>query len=58
MKRLKAVLHNLIPGLKASLSSSNQDFNEFSDVDGLYSEGLLIKLGWGLQDDVLKKISL
>ncbi|KAG4940000.1 hypothetical protein GLYMA_16G008700v4 [Glycine max] len=56
VKRLKAVLHNLIPGLKASLSSSNQDFNEFSDVDGLYSEGLLIKLGWGLQDDVLKKI--
>ncbi|XP_014516440.1 linoleate 13S-lipoxygenase 3-1, chloroplastic [Vigna radiata var. radiata] len=54
VKRLKAVLHNLIPGLKASLSASNQDFNEFSDVDGLYSEGLLIKLG--LQDDVLKKI--
>ncbi|WVZ25533.1 hypothetical protein V8G54_004077 [Vigna mungo] len=49
VKRLKAVLHNLIPGLKASLSASNQDFNEFSDVDGLYSEGLLIKLG--LQDD-------
>jgi len=54
VKRLKAVLHNLIPGLKASLSASNQDFNEFSDVDGLYSEGLLIKLG--LQDDMLKKI--
>ncbi|RDX71717.1 Linoleate 13S-lipoxygenase 3-1, chloroplastic [Mucuna pruriens] len=54
VKRLKAVLHNLIPGLKASLSASNQDFNEFKDVDGLYSEGLLIKLG--LQDDVLKKI--
>ncbi|BAU02408.1 hypothetical protein VIGAN_11193100 [Vigna angularis var. angularis] len=43
MKRPKAVLHNLIPGLKASLSTSNQDFNEFSYVDGLYSEGLLIK---------------
>lgn len=54
VKRLKAVLHNFIPGLKASLSASNQDINEFSDVDGLYSEGLLIKLG--LQDDVLKKI--
>lgn len=54
VKRLKAVLHNLIPGLKASLSANNQDFNEFKDVDGLYSEGLLIKLG--LQDDMLKKI--
>ncbi|XP_054791175.1 linoleate 13S-lipoxygenase 3-1, chloroplastic-like [Prosopis cineraria] len=56
VKRLKAVLHNLIPGLKASLSANNNDFNEFSDVDGLYSEGLLIKLG--LQDEVLKKIPL
>ena len=56
VKRLKAVLHNLIPGLKASLSADNQDFNDFSDVDGLYSEGLLIKLG--LQDDVLKKLPL
>ncbi|KAK7294458.1 hypothetical protein RJT34_17347 [Clitoria ternatea] len=54
VKRLKAVLHNLIPGLKASLSANNQDFNEFSDVDGLYSEGLLLK--FGLQDDVLKKV--
>lgn len=54
VKRLKAVLHNLIPGLKATLSAHNRDFNEFSDVDGLYSEGLLIK--FGLQDDVLKKL--
>ncbi|XP_061342874.1 linoleate 13S-lipoxygenase 3-1, chloroplastic-like [Gastrolobium bilobum] len=56
VKRLKAVLHNLIPSLKASLSANNQDFNEFSDVDGLYSEGLLIK--FGLQDDVLKRLPL
>ena len=56
INRLKAVLHNLIPGLKASLSASNHDFNEFSDVDGLYSEGLLIKSG--LQHEVLKKIPL
>ncbi|KAJ1407082.1 PLAT/LH2 domain [Sesbania bispinosa] len=56
VKRLKAVLHNLIPSLKASISANNQDFNDFTDVDGLYSEGLLIKLG--LQDDVLKKLPL
>jgi hypothetical protein len=56
VKRLKGVLHNLLPGLKSSLSAHNQDFNEFSDVDGLYSVGLLIKLG--LQDDVLKKLPL
>lgn len=54
VKRLKAVLHSLIPSLKASLSVNNQDFNDFSDVDGLYSKGLLIKLG--LQDDLLKKL--
>ncbi|RYQ89085.1 hypothetical protein Ahy_B09g095912 isoform K [Arachis hypogaea] len=46
VKRLKAVLHNLIPGLKASISADNQDFNDFSDVDGLY------------KDDVLKKLPL
>lgn len=56
VKRLKGVLHNLLPGLKSSLSADNQDFNDFSDVDGLYSVGLLIKLG--LQDDVLKKFPL
>ena len=56
VKRLKGVLHNLLPGLKSSLSAQNKDFNEFSDVDGLYSVGLLIKLG--LQDDILKKLPL
>lgn len=55
IKRLKAVLHNLIPGLKASIHANNHDFNEFKDVDGLYSEGLVIL---GLQDEVLKKIPL
>ncbi|XP_027353121.1 linoleate 13S-lipoxygenase 3-1, chloroplastic-like [Abrus precatorius] len=38
IKRLKAVLHNLIPGLKATLSASNHDFNRFSDIDDLYSD--------------------
>ncbi|KAG4909243.1 hypothetical protein JHK87_055359 [Glycine soja] len=50
IKRLKAVVHNLIPGLKASLSANNHDFNRFSDIDDLYSEGL------PLQDEILKKI--
>ncbi|KAI4355422.1 hypothetical protein L6164_004199 [Bauhinia variegata] len=52
--RLKALFHTLIPGLKASVSAENNDFNEFSDVDGLYSEGLPIKL----QDELLKKLPL
>ncbi|XP_055825594.1 linoleate 13S-lipoxygenase 3-1, chloroplastic [Solanum dulcamara] len=54
--RLKAVLHNLIPSLMASISSNNHDFKGFSDIDSLYSEGLLLKLG--LQDEVLKKLPL
>ncbi|GAV89574.1 Lipoxygenase domain-containing protein/PLAT domain-containing protein [Cephalotus follicularis] len=49
--RLKAVLHNLIPSLKASISADN--FNAFSDIDSLYKEGLLLKMG--LQDELLKK---
>ncbi|KAK4361764.1 hypothetical protein RND71_017005 [Anisodus tanguticus] len=54
--RLKGVLHNLIPSLMASISSNNHDFKGFSDIDSLYSEGLLLKLG--LQDEVLKKLPL
>lgn len=54
--RLKAVLHNLIPSLMASISASNHDFKGFSDIDSLYSEGLLLKLG--LQDELFKKITL
>ncbi|KAL3632074.1 hypothetical protein CASFOL_025058 [Castilleja foliolosa] len=50
--RLKAVLHNLIPSLKASISANNKDFKAFSDIDSLYSEGLLLKLG--LQDEIFK----
>ncbi|KAG8380167.1 hypothetical protein BUALT_Bualt07G0165300 [Buddleja alternifolia] len=52
--RLKAVLHNLIPSLMASISSNNKDFKGFSDIDSLYSEGLLLKLG--LHDGILKKM--
>ncbi|KAL5579580.1 hypothetical protein UlMin_012022 [Ulmus minor] len=54
--RLKAVLHNLIPSLKASVSAGNHEFNGFSDIDNLYSEGVLLKLG--LQDELLKKLPL
>ncbi|KAL2555030.1 Lipoxygenase 3 [Forsythia ovata] len=54
--RLKAVLHNLIPSLMASISATNHDFKGFSDIDSLYSEGLFLKLG--LQDELLKKIPL
>ncbi|KAI3455631.1 hypothetical protein Pfo_012294 [Paulownia fortunei] len=54
--RLKAVLHNLIPSLMASISAANKDFKGFTDIDSLYNEGLLLKLG--LQDEILKKIPM
>ncbi|XXG51426.1 hypothetical protein AAC387_Pa02g5199 [Persea americana] len=54
--RLKAVLHNLIPSLMASISADNHDFKAFSDIDRLYKEGLLLKLG--LQDELMKKLPL
>ncbi|KAL3632876.1 hypothetical protein CASFOL_025860 [Castilleja foliolosa] len=54
--RLKAVLHNLIPSLMASISANNKDFKGFSDIDSLYSKGLLLKLG--LQDEILNKIPM
>lgn len=52
--RLKGVLHNLIPSLMASISANNKDFKGFSDIDSLYSEGLLLKLG--LHDEIMNKI--
>ncbi|KAE8728617.1 Lipoxygenase 4 [Hibiscus syriacus] len=39
--RLRAVLHNLLPQLKASISVHNRDINSFADIDDLYKEGLL-----------------
>ncbi|KAL4367478.1 hypothetical protein GQ457_05G026220 [Hibiscus cannabinus] len=53
--RLRAVLHNLLPQLKASISAYNRDINSFADVDDLYKEGLL-KLG--LQDEEMKNLPL
>ena len=54
--RLKAVLHNLIPSLVASISGDSHNFLGFHDVDSLYKEGLLLKLG--LQDHLLHKIPM
>lgn len=54
--RLKAVLHNLVPSLMASISSNNHNFKGFGHIDSLYSEGLLLKLG--LHDDLLQKLPL
>lgn len=54
--RLQGVLHNLLPSLMANISANNHDFRSFSDIDSLYSEGLLLKLG--LEDEVLKKLPL
>lgn len=54
--RLKAVLHNLIPTLKASISANNFDFQCFHDIDNLYKEGLLLKLG--IPGHLLHKIPL
>ncbi|XP_023734299.1 lipoxygenase 1, chloroplastic [Lactuca sativa] len=53
--RLKAVLHNLLPSMVASISKKH-DFKGFSQIESLYSEGLPLKLG--LQDDLLKKLRL
>lgn len=54
--RLKAVIHNLIPTMKASVSGENNDFNGFSDIDNLYTQGILLKLGF--QDQLIKKLPL
>ncbi|KAJ6801839.1 lipoxygenase 6, chloroplastic [Iris pallida] len=40
---LRALLHNLIPALRAALSSSDRQFECFSDIDRLYKEGVLLK---------------
>ncbi|XP_074580803.1 putative lipoxygenase 6 [Curcuma longa] len=52
--RLKAVLHNFIPSLIASISADNHDFKGFHHIDNLYKEGLILKLG--LQEHLLKKL--
>ncbi|XP_058192674.1 uncharacterized protein LOC131309962 isoform X1 [Rhododendron vialii] len=41
--RLKAVLHNLIPSIAASLSSTDISFKCFSDINKLYNDGVVLK---------------
>ncbi|KAK4402669.1 Lipoxygenase 6, chloroplastic [Sesamum angolense] len=41
--RLKALLHNLIPLIVTTLSSSDVPFTNFSDIDKLYNDGVLLK---------------
>lgn len=41
--RLKAALHNLIPAIASTLSSSDIPFTCFSDIDKLYNDGFLLK---------------
>ncbi|XP_048428484.1 linoleate 13S-lipoxygenase 3-1, chloroplastic-like [Pyrus x bretschneideri] len=53
--RLKGVLHNLIPTLMSSFKA-DKDFRGYADIDSLYSEGVLLKLG--LKDEFLKKLPL
>jgi lipoxygenase len=40
---LKALLHNLIPAIAATLSSSDIPFTCFSDIDKLYNDGFILK---------------
>ncbi|OAY70522.1 putative lipoxygenase 5 [Ananas comosus] len=51
---LKALLHNLVPSLVASISSESIDFKGFHEVDNLFKEG--IRLKQTLQDQLLQKI--
>lgn len=53
--RLKAVLHNLLPSMVASISKKH-DIKGFSQLDSLYSEGVRLKIK--LQDDLVKKLPL
>ncbi|KAI8528010.1 hypothetical protein RHMOL_Rhmol12G0118400 [Rhododendron molle] len=41
--RLKALLHNLIPSIAASLSSTDISFRCFSEIDKLYNDGVFLK---------------
>ncbi|KAG6426736.1 hypothetical protein SASPL_110966 [Salvia splendens] len=40
--RLKAVLHNLIPLIVSKLASSDIPFTNFSDIDNLYNDDILL----------------
>lgn len=40
--RLKAALHNLVPSIAVALSRSDIPFTCFSDIDKLYSDGIIL----------------
>ncbi|RWW51897.1 hypothetical protein BHE74_00041725, partial [Ensete ventricosum] len=50
----KAVLHNLVPLLVASLSPESHDFKAFHELDNLFKEGLRLKRS--LQDQLFHKL--
>lgn len=52
--RQKAILHNLIPGLKASMMPDKQDFKMLTDIDSLYKEDSKV----GRHGEQLKKLPL
>ncbi|KAG6516041.1 hypothetical protein ZIOFF_026488 [Zingiber officinale] len=52
----KAVLHNLLPLLVASISPESHDFKAFHEVDNLFKEGLRLKQS--LQDQLFHKLPL
>ncbi|CAA6664638.1 unnamed protein product [Spirodela intermedia] len=54
--RLRAVLHTLVPSIMATISADKADFSSFHDLESLYKEGLILKMG--LQDHLLRKIPL
>lgn len=58
--RLKALFHNLIPSLAATLSSSDIPFTCFSDIDKLYIDGVVLRdeeqHKGGLQNLLLGKV--
>ncbi|CAN0877698.1 Lipoxygenase 3, chloroplastic [Linum grandiflorum] len=54
--RLKAVLHTLVPMLKASITAQNRDFSAFADIDILYKEGIQLKVG--IKDEIWRKLPL
>lgn len=41
--RLKALFHNLIPSLAVALSNSDIPFKCFSDIDKLYTDGVVLR---------------
>lgn len=40
---LKALFHNLVPSLVAALSSSDNPFQCFTEIDQLYKDGVMLK---------------